>query len=125
MTGNRKAQLVILFLLLIGCTDAGPARPPRPPSDSIFSPKIHDTAYVEQRIDQGLNPNAKNNAFTNQDYLITYAVRNGAAETVRFLLSSGADGDISDSIMNKTPLFQAAYDNELDIAKFLVEHSAD
>ncbi|MEC8554553.1 MAG: ankyrin repeat domain-containing protein [Planctomycetota bacterium] len=118
-----RKTLFLALLAFLGCSDG---RPAGPPSDPIFSPeKILDTAYVKQRIDQGLNPNARNNAFTNQDCLLTYAVRHGAAETVRLLLSVGADVEIRSSGRSKTPLFQAAYDNQLQIAEILVEHGAD
>jgi len=121
----RKTAFLAMMAIL-GCSDGRPARPPSDPIDPIFSPeKIRDAAYVRHRIDQGLNLNTKNYTFTNQDYLLTFAVRHGAEETVQLLLSVGADVHIRSSGFNKTPLFFAAHYNELKIAEILIEHRAD
>ena len=123
VAGGLKPALCVMLVCLIACS---PERPPQPPRDRIFSrSKITDVDYVQQRLDQGLDPNLTNNQLSNQDRLLTYAVRHGATGTVRLLLSAGADVDSRSVHLNKTPLFQAAFDGHLQIAKILVAHGAD
>lgn len=86
---------------------------------------IKDTAQVKTLISQGLNPNEINDSPFNQDHLLTYAVRYNAIETVRYLLTVGSNVNSRSLNFNKTPLFQAAYNNYLEIAKILIDQGAD
>ncbi len=130
---TRFTLVVGLFLgVAVGCGKSEHfeaqrgTTPKRPLPNPAFSPdKIVDAKYIKQRLAKGLDPNAKNSSRFNQDYLLTFAVRHNAAETVEVLLAAGADVDIRSSGTKKTPLFQAAFDNRLKIARILVKHGAD
>jgi len=114
---------VFAFSVVLGCSEA---RPQQPASDEVFSQsKITDVQYVQQRLRQGLDVEAKNNTLYNQDHLLTYAVRHGAVDTVRVLLTAGAHVDVRSVGLSKTPLFQAAYDGRYEIAEMLIAHGAD
>lgn len=101
-------------------------RPTPNPSDPVFTrSKIRDTPYVRQRLMNGLDPNRQNHSVTNQDYLLTYAVRHGAESTVKMLLEAGAIVDSRSRGLGKTALFQAAFQNQPRICKLLIAHGAD
>lgn len=54
---------------------------------------------------------------------LNYAVSNRQVEIVRYLLSEGANKDLSDP--EKNPLFSAIYCGNLEIAKLLLESGID
>lgn len=109
--------------LFIKSTNKGQAKTPF--QSKFKSININDTEQVKTLISQGLSPNERNDDPFNQDHLLTYAVRNNAIETVRYLLTSGSNVDARSLNFNKTPLFQASYNNHLEIAKILIENGAD
>jgi ankyrin repeat protein len=124
----KKGFGTLLLIFLVGCAKPAPvvvfAGPP--PTDEIFTTeRIADVDYVRDRIADGLSLQAKNDQTTNQDYLLCYAVRQGANATVTLLLDSGAQVDIRSSGLNKTPLFQAAYDGRVEIMRLLIERGAN
>src|SRR5690349_20522942 len=115
-----------LMGVLLSVWTATAQSPPKPPSDEIFSfVKIRSLNHVRGRLDNGLDPNLKNNDQFNRDTLLWYAVRNGAPETVNLLLMRGAKVDARDDSFDKTALFQAAFQGNVEIARILIKHGAD
>jgi hypothetical protein len=97
----------LLIPLACGCSEPRIPQQTRPSADPIFRPEnIADILYVKKRLSEGLDPNLKNNARENQDYLLTYAVRLGAADAVQVLFTAGADVDIRSAGLNKTRCFK-------------------
>jgi ankyrin repeat protein len=127
--GNRTLLLLpIIAIVTFGCSESKPAVVflGNPPSDEVFSKeKITDSKYVKSRLDAGLHPDTINDQTTNQDYLLTFAVRHHAIETVALLLESGAAVDVRSTGLHKTPLFQAAFEGDMEIVELLVEAGAD
>lgn len=100
--------------------------PPLTPLQRLFTSEgISDVDFVRTQLDAGVDPNLRNNALNNQDALLYFAVRNGKIDTMKLLISRGADMNIRSSGFGKTPLFQTAFQGRLEAAKVLVEHGAD
>jgi ankyrin repeat protein len=118
--------LGLFAIVLISCDRGESQQPKRKPVDEIFDPqKIRDQDYVKARLDNGLDPNTRNHDLYNTDWLLTYAIRRQSPKTVELLLQRGAKVDARSEALDKTPLFQAAFQGELAIAKLLVANGAD
>lgn len=95
-------------------------------SESPFTPaNIRDPEFIAKKLAAGLSPNVKNDNRFNQDTLLVFAVRNGARETVELLLKAGVNVNQRTTGFAKTPLFQAAFGGDLEVARILVNHKAD
>jgi hypothetical protein len=117
------AMIQLVVTVFAGCA---PSKSSESNSDDIFTTEhIQDSEYVKRRLDGGLDPNTQNTSPSNQDHLITYAIRRNAIETVRILIESGANVDIRSAGFEKTPIFQAAYQDRLEIASLLIEAGAN
>ena len=103
------AAIVLLSLFALGAT----AQDQIDPFDAISNSR---EVELEAYLDRGGNPNA-----TDHDgSLVDYAVRAHKVDLVNLLLQHGADPNIS----NGVPLFTAAREGYLEIAKALITHGA-
>ncbi len=76
---------------------------------------------VKRLVEMGADINKRGGTFDAGP--LNIAVSYGQYEIVRYLLSSGAELDVSEPYRN--PLFGAIYHGDLAIAKMLVEHGID
>ena len=81
-----------------------------------------DLAKTRMLIDAGANVNAKSKI--GRTPLIVAAGRSGSADTVRLLLSKGADGKIADAT-GSTALVEAAHANDLETIRLLLPAKPD
>lgn len=104
--------------IFLGC--GGPTSDPLPG-------RLNDTEYVRQRLAQGTTWKDGEELPIDKEELLLFAVSDGDApvETVRVLLQSGADPDARESLLNKTPLFLAAYEGRVEIVQALIASGAD
>jgi len=119
-----------MILLMVTISSIGCAPKPLPSvsnvKEEVFVPeKIRDATHMRSLLDRGLNPNIRNKSGTNQDWMLTYAVRNKAHETIELLIERGADVGARTEAFKKTPLFQAAFEGDIEGAKILIKHGAD
>ena len=113
------------FISLASCDKTASSTPLTAAQRLFTSEGIGDVDFVRAQLDAGVDPNLRNTALNNQDALLYFAVRKGAIETMKLLISRGADMNIRSSGFGKTPLFQAAFQGRFEAAKLLVEHGAD
>ena len=121
------AFLPVLVICLAGCREPNLSDTALSLNDDspIFSrAAILSASYVERRLDSGLDPNIRSSDDA-EDALLTYAVRNNAIDTVDLLLRRGADPEIRSTTIDKTPLFQAAFDGHFVIAWLLIDAGAN
>ncbi|MDP7017380.1 MAG: ankyrin repeat domain-containing protein [Pirellulaceae bacterium] len=122
---NRSWVIVVLLFsfCIVGCTEVEPTGPD---PDAVFqAAKLGDLPYLRDRLSKGLDPNVRNESFSNRECLLYFAVRKGELDAARVLLESGALVDLRETGYHRTSLFRAASDGRLAMAQLLIEHGAD
>lgn len=123
---NRRFLSATILIVLLTAAAGAYQRSERAFDEEVFDPfKINNVEFVKGYLDKGLDPNVRSNHPNNQDWLITYAVRRHALKTVELLLDRGAKVDARSVALDKTPLFQAAFQGDVAIATLLVKRGAD
>lgn len=83
--------------------------------------RVGNLDIVKRLVDLGADVNVSGGTFETGP--LKTAISSGHVEVVKYLLSQGANVDLSEPFQN--PLFSAIYNGRLDIVKLLIDHGID
>ncbi len=117
-----------ILLLAIAFPAAGqqPAPQPLPPEDR--GAELHeaarkgDLAQVQLLLGAGVPVNIKSEYGATA---LSFAADKGHLDLVKFLISHGAEVDVTDTFYQSTPIIWAAYNGRAEVVRVLVEAGAD
>jgi ankyrin repeat protein len=89
--------------------------------DPFAEDVITDVEAMRELLDDGLDPNTYNDTQFNQDSLLCFAVRMKSLPVARLLIDRGADVDLASKGLGKSPLFQAAYQGDVESVSLLIK----
>lgn len=113
-TLGRAAGVLAAIVLTAGCAGVGSHQRGGLDVDSVLNAiSMDDAAYIQSAVSRGLNVNQRVAApgYSAGAPMIAIAARSASVQTIRFLISAGADVNARTPV-NETPLMLAAYFRE-------------